>query len=202
MHLSPRSEADRRSHQNDVLRWSKPTLTWAAYFGSSVTGVFSSSFHLDRVTGCRCPCQRGGDQRVASRRQSFCIYDKEGDNMGDREREREHGELSHCLAELPLISRSWTRRDCWRGWRSGGPCYYCLPHWRDPHRGKECTPDTAVLSHISRILSLLACPSSSHSLLDSGAALGSQNLWSFLHCDWADLRARTNVRCGTEEGGI
>ena len=54
----------------------------------------------------------------------------ETEKRDSEKKEREHGELRHCLAESPVISRSWTCRDCWRA-GDRDLYYHCLPHWRD-----------------------------------------------------------------------
>ena len=62
------------------------------------------------------------------------------------------------------------------GLEIGGPYYHCLPYWRALHGGKECPlaplhsrhihpPPSHLLTHIPHILSLLACPSSSLTLI-------------------------------------
>lgn len=51
---------------------------------------------------------------------AMCRRETETEQERDRrQRQSEHGELRHCLAESPVISRSWTCRDSWWGWRSG-----------------------------------------------------------------------------------
>lgn len=75
----------------------------------------------------------------------------EKDRQTLREWEWEHGELRHCLAESPVISRSWTCRDCWPGWRSGVHTITVYPAGEISTGGKSTLwpptlPDTSVHS--------------------------------------------------------
>lgn len=65
--------------------------------------------------------------------------------------EGQHGELRHCLAESPVISRSWTCRDCCLGWRSGVHTITVYPTGELSTGGKSAlwppyTPDTSIHS--------------------------------------------------------
>ena len=99
----------------------------------------------------------------------------------DTVRKREHGELGHCLAELPVISRSWTCRDCRPGWRSGvHTITVCSTGgvsaggksalWPPLHSQHIRPQPSHLLTHIPHIFPLLACPSSSRLCFNSTSA--------------------------------
>lgn len=58
----------------------------------------------------------------------------------------------HCLAESPVISRSWTCRDSWRGWRSGVHTITVYPTGEISAGGKSALWPPTLPTHPSTAL--------------------------------------------------
>lgn len=87
------------------------------------------------------------------------INEREAERSTLREWGWQRGELRHCLAESPVISRSWTCRNCWPGWRSGVHTITVSPTGGISTGGWSTLWPPTLLTHPST-----ARPHSSHTL--------------------------------------